>query len=266
MFFNYSDPIIKQKRQTSDYLGPFLIVDRDGEFRLVDSCAEHQVVHVTCPSMLCGTRILQLETQESTIEERESYLTRFKRHNYDTLFNNVHFFQNSLYSTLPSNTFKVKSVTSKVSVSEDVESVQQTSYENKYDDSELLKLDLKIPESNEATTRNSVNSEKLSERHVRSTNEAIHQSMDFKDFGSYERERDSARNVNIPSDVVSFGEDTLNKKRPIREEGGRVVGGQASQPAAWPWVVALYRDGDFHCGGVLLDETWVMTAAHCVDG
>lgn len=131
MFFNYSDPVIKQKRQTSDYLGPFLIVDRDGEFRLVDSCAEHQVVHVTCPSMLCGTRILQLE---------------------------------------------------------------------------------------------------------------------------------------IPSDVVSFGEETLNKNRPIREEGGRVVGGQASQPAAWPWVVALYRDGDFHCGGVLLDETWVMTAAHCVDG
>ncbi|KAJ2952130.1 hypothetical protein O0L34_g4408 [Tuta absoluta] len=44
----------------------------------------------------------------------------------------------------------------------------------------------------------------------------------------------------------------------------RVVGGIASQPAAWPWMIAMYRDGMFHCGGVVLTQSWVMSAAHCV--
>lgn len=45
----------------------------------------------------------------------------------------------------------------------------------------------------------------------------------------------------------------------------RVVGGRPSQPAAWPWVVSVYRNGIFHCGGAILNPTWIITAAHCVD-
>jgi len=44
-----------------------------------------------------------------------------------------------------------------------------------------------------------------------------------------------------------------------------VVGGRRSRPSLWPWVVALYRDGKFHCGGVIINNLWVMTAAHCMD-
>jgi len=46
----------------------------------------------------------------------------------------------------------------------------------------------------------------------------------------------------------------------------RVVGGRASQPKAWPFLVAIYKDGHFHCGGVIISEIHVLTAGHCVDG
>ncbi|KAF5307276.1 hypothetical protein FQR65_LT06992 [Abscondita terminalis] len=46
---------------------------------------------------------------------------------------------------------------------------------------------------------------------------------------------------------------------------GRVVGGKPSQPKAWPWIVSVYRNGVFHCGGALINEYWIVSAAHCVD-
>ncbi|XP_030025581.2 serine protease nudel [Manduca sexta] len=49
-----------------------------------------------------------------------------------------------------------------------------------------------------------------------------------------------------------------------RRAESRVVGGRPSEPAAWPWMVAIYRNGMFHCGGVVLTQNWVMSAAHCV--
>ena len=113
-----------QKRQTPDFLGQFLIIDAHGKFTLVPSCPQHKVVHVTCPNMLCGTRIpSHLGTLETTGEERESFLTRFKRHNFSTVFNNINFVQNSIYSTLFPNTLKGNGFPPKADVSEDVRSV-----------------------------------------------------------------------------------------------------------------------------------------------
>ncbi|CAG0903927.1 unnamed protein product [Darwinula stevensoni] len=44
------------------------------------------------------------------------------------------------------------------------------------------------------------------------------------------------------------------------------AGGNPSEIGEWPWQAAIYdiKKGDVICGGALIREEWVLTAAHCV--
>uniref|UniRef100_A0A8C7ZDK2 chymotrypsin n=1 Tax=Oryzias sinensis TaxID=183150 RepID=A0A8C7ZDK2_9TELE len=44
----------------------------------------------------------------------------------------------------------------------------------------------------------------------------------------------------------------------------RIVNGEEAVPHSWPWQVSLQDWSGFHfCGGSLINENWVVTAAHC---
>merc|ERR1712060_670645 len=47
---------------------------------------------------------------------------------------------------------------------------------------------------------------------------------------------------------------------------GRIVGGVEATPHSWPWQVALFIDDAWFCGGSIISENYVLTAAHCADG
>ncbi|XP_041109909.1 coagulation factor IXb [Polyodon spathula] len=53
--------------------------------------------------------------------------------------------------------------------------------------------------------------------------------------------------------------------RPQQNDNIRIVGGSACQPGEIPWQVVMINTDtkEWYCGGSILNERWIITAAHC---
>ncbi|XP_037684760.1 enteropeptidase [Choloepus didactylus] len=66
--------------------------------------------------------------------------------------------------------------------------------------------------------------------------------------------------IQLQCNHKSCGEKLVAQVRP------KIVGGHDAEEGSWPWLAALYYNGQLLCGASLVSSSWLVSAAHCMYG
>merc|ERR1711997_113725 len=70
------------------------------------------------------------------------------------------------------------------------------------------------------------------------------------------------KGINFSQGTKDFAAECGIEGPPSKE---RIVGGHEAEEHDWPWQVALFIEDAWFCGGSIISDEWVLTAAHCAD-
>jgi len=68
------------------------------------------------------------------------------------------------------------------------------------------------------------------------------------------------------TDQIPFGVQCTSSFPGSSAKNHKIVGGTITDEGTYPWQVRLSLDGMYQCGGSIIHDNWVMTAAHCCEG
>jgi secreted trypsin-like serine protease len=68
------------------------------------------------------------------------------------------------------------------------------------------------------------------------------------------------------SSAADWPKGTCGKRPLVRAatDDDKIVGGVQAKPGDWPWSCSMLSSGRHICGGSLINDRWIVTAAHCV--
>jgi len=69
----------------------------------------------------------------------------------------------------------------------------------------------------------------------------------------------------LPSAQAASSQCGYTYQQPILHSSARIVNGLEARPHSFPWAVSLQYKGIHDCGGVIIDQWNILTAAHCLD-
>jgi len=67
------------------------------------------------------------------------------------------------------------------------------------------------------------------------------------------------------SQLEVYRSNVRRNQKNLPKEMGRIMYGNETDPNEYPWQISMWIDRSHFCGGTLINEEWIVTAAHCVD-